>query len=68
MKDDNSSHTQYHETKAVRRWIESSPLREQWWRRSCPICGCTSLVFKLRGASDNHVEKVSCFECDWEVQ
>lgn len=65
---DNSSGTHYHETKAVRKWIESSPLREQWWRRKCPMCGAGSLVFKLKGPTDSNVVKVSCFDCDWEVE
>ena len=66
---ENESHThQYKETKMVREWINSSRLRREWWRRSCPICGCTALRFKLAGPIDNEVKKVSCFECDWEVE
>ena len=66
---DNESYThQYKETKMVKNWINSSELRRQWWRRSCPICGSTSLRFKLVGQSSNEVKKVSCFECDWEVE
>ncbi len=66
---DNESYThQYRETKMVKKWINSSRLRREWWRRCCPICGATSLRFKLAGAEDNEVKKVSCFECDWEVE
>ena len=66
---ENESYThQYKETKMVKKWINSSELRRQWWRRSCPICGSTSLRFKLAGAGDNEVKKVSCFECDWEIE
>ncbi len=66
---DNESYThQYHETKSVKKWINSSRLRREWWRRCCPICGATSLRFKLAGAGDTEVKKVSCFECDWEVE
>jgi len=66
---ENESHThQYKETKMVRAWINSSELRRQWWRRSCPVCGSDSLRFKLAGQSSNEVKKVSCFECDWEVE
>ena len=66
---DNESYThQYKETKMVKNWINSSELKRQWWRRSCPICGSTSLRFKLVGQSSNEAKKVSCFECDWEVE
>tara|TARA_R100001509_G_scaffold145265_1_gene101800 strand:- start:964 stop:1170 length:207 start_codon:yes stop_codon:yes gene_type:complete len=66
---ENESYThQYKETKMVKKWINSSELRRQWWRRSCPICGSTSLRFKLAGVEDNEVKKVSCFECDWEIE
>lgn len=66
--DENKSYTTYHRSKMVQKWINSSPLREQWWRRVCPICGSSSLRFKLAGPNDNEVKKVSCFECDWEVE
>ena len=32
------------------------------------MCGAGSLIFKLRGPTDNYVVKVSCVECDWEVE
>ena len=66
---ENESHThQYKETKMVRVWINSSELRRQWWRRSCPVCGSSELRFKLAGVNDNTVKKVSCFECDWQIE
>ncbi len=32
------------------------------------MCGAGSLVFKLKGPTDSNVVKVSCFDCDWEVE
>ena len=64
---DNDSQTNYHRPKSVQKWINSSDLRARWYGRKCPICGCGSLVYKL-GRDYNTVEKVGCFECDWEVE
>jgi len=63
--DDNHSYT-HHRSKAVQKWINSSPLKATWWGRSCPVCGEKTLGFKL--AEDRlTVTKVRCLECDWET-
>ena len=64
--DDNHSYT-HHRSKAVQKWINSSPLKATWWGRSCPVCGEQTLGFKL--AEDRlTVTKVRCLECDWETE
>ena len=65
----NSSHT-FQRTKSVLKWIESDPMRREWYGADCPECGTHSLSFVL-SSPNGPVGRVECMTalggCGWEV-